>query len=114
MGIIDINKNLVPYQFDITLSGKTYTIDIKYNILFDFFTASLSLGDTVLVENEKLVLGQFLFREQGEDQDHNLNPNFPEEFLYVGTTDDSIERVSWDNLGNTVFLYYAEREEVAS
>ncbi len=112
MGIININKDLVPYVFDIILSSKTYTITIKYNILFDFFTASLSLGDTVLVENEKLVLGEFLFN-QGEDTNHNLNSNFPEEILYVGTEDKSIERVSWNNIGDTVFLYYMERSEVS-
>ena len=112
MGTIEINKLLAPYQFDITLSGKTYTIDIKYNILFDFFTASLSLEDKVLVENDKLVLDEFLF-DQGEDKDHNLNPDFPEELLYVGSEDKSIYRVSWDNLGSTVFLYYMDRNEVA-
>lgn len=111
METIEINKLLAPYQFDIMLSGKTYTIDIKYNILFDFFTASLSLGDKILVENDKLVLGEFLF-DQGEDKDHNLNPDFPEEILYVGSQDSSINRVSWDNLGSTVFLYCIEREEV--
>jgi hypothetical protein len=112
MGTIEINKLLAPYQFDITLSGKTYTIDIKYNILFNFFTASLSLEDKVLVENDKLVLDEFLF-DQGEDKDHNLNPDFPEELLYVGSEDKSIDRVSWDNLGSTVFLYYMDRNEVA-
>lgn len=113
MGIININKYLIPYSFTIKLSGSTYTVSIKYNVLFDFFTASLSLGDMTLVENEKLVLGQFLFREQGEDMEHNINSDFPQELLYVGSEDISIERVTWDNFGDTVFLYYVERSEVA-
>lgn len=113
MGIININKYLIPYSFTIKLSGFTYTISLKYNVLFDFFTASLSLGDKTLVENEKLVLGQFLFREQGEDVDHNINSDFPQELLYVGSEDTTIERVTWDNFGDTVFLYYVERDEVA-
>ena len=96
-----------------TLSGRTYTLVFNYNATFDFFTVDLLLGDTVLVEGEKMVLNEFLFREAGEDSEGNINPNFPEEVLFMASTDDSIQRVSYDNLGDSVLLWYAERSEIA-
>lgn len=112
MGIIEIDKTKIPYSFDIQLSGQIYTFNINYNILFDFFTADLSLNGTPLVKAEKLVLGQFLFREDCEDKEHNINSNFPNELLYVGSSDNTIQRVSYDNLGSSVFLYCVDRSEV--
>lgn len=112
MDSIDIDKTLVPYKFDINLSSRIYTFVINYNVLFDFFTADLLLNGSVLVKDEKLVLNQFLFRDISEDSDHNQDPNFPSELLFVGTTDNTIKRISYDNLGDTVFLYCISRNEV--
>lgn len=113
MGIIEIDKTLVPYQFDITLSNKNYTINVNYNYTFDFFTIDLILGTKVLVKAEKVVLDQFLFKEIYKDANGNLNEDFPEEVLFVSSGDNIVKRVSFDNLGDTVFLYYAEKEELA-
>lgn len=113
MGTIEIDKNLIPCSFDITLSGRTYTFNFNYNVDFDFFTVDLILGDKVLVSSEKMILNQCLFKEAAEDAEHNINPDFPEEILFAGSTDDSIQRVSYDNFGDSVLLYYAERDEVA-
>jgi len=114
MDIIDIDKTIVPYTFDINLSNRIYTININYNVLFDFFTADLLLNGAVLVKDEKIVLNQFLFREIAEDSEHNLDPNFPTELFYIGTTDNNIKRVSFSNLGDTVFLYSIDRSEVTT
>lgn len=112
MGIIEINKSQIPYKFEIKLSSRIYEIVINYNFLFDFFTADLMLNNVTLIKSEKLVLNQFLFRDVCEDKEHNINSDFPKELLFIGTNDETISRISYDNLGETVFLYYAEREEV--
>lgn len=112
MYIIPLEKEKVPYQFDITLDKQLYTLKLYYNLSFDFFTMDLIKGDTILVSQEKLVLKQFLFRDCYEDKDHNLNPNFPSGLFYVGTTDNTIKRVSYTNLADTVQLYYIERDEL--
>jgi hypothetical protein len=112
MGIIEIDKTKIPYSFDILLSNRVYTLNINYNILFDFFTADLLLNGNVLAKNEKLVLGQFLFREIAEDSEHNINPNFPTELLYIGTSDNKVQRLGFENLGTNVFLYCIQRSEV--
>lgn len=114
-GIVDIDVNQIPFNFDISLSGKIYNIALRYNVIFDFFTVDLKLNNTILVQNEKLVLDQFLFREVYEDNDHNLDPNFPsDELLYVGCEDNKIKRVSLDNLGDTVNIYVIDRKELTS
>jgi predicted NAD-dependent protein-ADP-ribosyltransferase YbiA (DUF1768 family) len=112
MDFIEIDKTLIPYRFEIKLSDKIYTFYINYNCFFDFFTADLILNGTTLVTAEKLVLNEFLFRDVFEDEEHNLNPNAPQELLFVGSNDNSVKRVSYDNLGETVFLYVVDRTEV--
>lgn len=112
MYIIPLDKAKVPYQFDIALDKQLFTLELHYNLQFDFFTMDLIKGTTTLVSQEKLILKQFPFRECYEDKDHNLNPNFPQGLFYVGTTDSTIKRVNYANLGDTVQLYYIERDEL--
>ena len=114
MDIIPIYLNDIPYTSEITLSNKVYTLAFNYNFSYDFFTASLSLNGKILVENEKIVLQQFLFREACEDKDHNVNPNFPNELIFCGTEDNTIDRVSITNFGDTVNLYSVDRSEVTA
>lgn len=113
MGIIEIDKALVPYTFNLELSGLIYTFTINYNFLFDYFTVDLALGDTDLVVGEKLVLNEILFRDLSEDKDGNLNNSFPSEILFPSASDDSITRITYDNFGSEVQLYYADRNEVS-
>ena len=40
---ITINKNLIPYSFDITLSGEVFEIGVKYNEFADMFTLTVYL-----------------------------------------------------------------------
>ena len=39
---IEINKNLIPYSFDITLGGEIFEIGVNYNEFADMFTLSLT------------------------------------------------------------------------
>lgn len=111
MGIIEIDKNLIPYTFDIELSGRLYTIEINYNYIFDFFTIDLYLDNKPLVKSEKLVLNEILFKDIYEDKEGNLNEKFPTEILIpLGNND--VERITYDNFGTEVQLYYAERSEL--
>ena len=111
MGIIEIDKNLIPYVFDIELSDRVYTIEINYNYIFDFLTIDLYLDKKPLVKSEKLILNEVLFKDIYEDKDGNLNEEFPTEILIpLGNND--IKRITYDNFGKDVQLYYAERSEL--
>jgi len=111
MGIIEVDKELIPYMFDIELSGRLYTIEINYNYIFDFLTIDLYLDNEPLVKSEKLVLNEILFKDICEDKEGNLNEKFPTEILIpLGNND--IERITYDNFGAEVQLYYVERGEL--
>ncbi len=95
--IIDINKDLCPYQFDIQLGGTTYTTEIRYNNEFDYFTVDLSIGETIIINGEKILYGRELF------QSHK-HLNVPSDIVVFDASDEQI-RAGYEQLGETVFLY---------
>lgn len=111
MGVIEIDTSGVPYLFNIELSSKIYTIAINYNFIFDYFTIDLMLGNKTLVKGEKLVINEPLFREVYEDKEHNINEEFPKELLIPVSSSD-VNRITFDNLGKEVQLYYFDRSEL--
>jgi hypothetical protein len=97
MRIIDIRKELVPYEFDIELNSKLYTFLVKYNQECDFYTVDLRLGDEVVVEGEKIVYGSVLF-----DSVNHLD--VPKGIMALDISGESV-RVGKKELGEKVFLY---------
>jgi hypothetical protein len=94
---IPINKNQVPYRFEIALGVELFTIEVRYNADFDFFTLDCFKGSEVLVYGEKIVYGVPLFVDV-------LDQRFP--VLQIVPIDNAgaEERVGYDNIGQTVFL----------
>ena len=95
--IIDINKDLCPYQFDIQLDGTTYTMEIRYNNEFDYFTVDLLIGEETIINGEKILYGRELF------QSHK-HLNVPSDIVVFDASDEQT-RAGYDQLGETVFLY---------
>jgi len=58
---IPIQKELIPYQFDITLNGRTFTFFMRYNAEHDFFTIDLFRGDELIVAGKRLYMVGFYF-----------------------------------------------------
>lgn len=52
MEYLPIEKDSIPYQFDIDLEGDIFTFEVNYNDRFDFFTLDLMRNDNVLVYGE--------------------------------------------------------------
>jgi len=103
MQYIEINKEELPETFDIDLGVQTYTMGFNYNETGDFFTCDLYFinddgEQEPLVLGEKLVLNVPLF-------DDFVGDNFPPTRLIPMDLSGQAERVTWYNLGNTVFLY---------
>ena len=95
--IIDINKDLCPYQFGIQLDGTTYTMEIRYNNEFDYFTVDLLIGEETIINGEKILYGRELF------QSHK-HLNVPNDIVVFDASDEQI-RAGYGKLGETVFLY---------
>ena len=61
--IIEIEKELIPYDFDIILGSEIFNFEIKWNEIGGFYTITLSKDDNVLVYDEPVVYGVTLFKD---------------------------------------------------
>jgi hypothetical protein len=109
---IEIEKDNIPYNFDITLDEKTYTFDIKYNAQYDFFTVDLYLQSTgeALIFGEKIVYGNSLFSTVIEEINSKYviipkNLKFPKIAILPYDLSNKETRITYDNLGVTTFLF---------
>lgn len=102
---IDVDKEAVPYKFDMRLSNATYTLEINYNAEHDFFTMDLHKGEIVLVLGEKIVYGSPLFKTV-------RNNNFPDEIIIPLDISGKATEATYENLNDTVLLYIFERSEL--
>ena len=95
--IIEIEKELIPYNFDILLGAEEFNLYIMYNEVEDLFTVTLSKDDKVLVDNEPIIYGTRLFEDVYRSE-------YP--CLDIVPLDESGENdtVNWENFGKTVFL----------
>ena len=95
--IIEIEKDLIPYNFDIMLEKEEFNIYIMYNSVTDSFSATLSKNGEVLVDNELIVYGVPLFQNV-------QNEKFP--CLDIVPFDESgqTNEINWDNFGTLVLL----------
>lgn len=94
---IEIEKELIPYDFEIELGDELFTLDFRYNENHDFFTVDLYKNDVLLCAGEKLVYGMPLFSEVYDDE-------FPAPTIIPLDPSGKESDVTWDNLNETVFL----------
>lgn len=92
-----IDKEQVPYRFNITLGVEQFEMRVLYNEMHDYFTFDLYKDDEVLVYGEKITYGVPLFADIFDER-------FPAPVI-VPIDEAGLEtRVGYDNLGKTVFL----------
>lgn len=60
---IEINKSLIPYEFEITLAGEVFQIGVRYNEFADLFTLSLTKNGELICAGEPVVYGVPLFKD---------------------------------------------------
>lgn len=105
MKIINIEKELIPYSFSVELSGLLFKFTVKYNTTKDFFTVDLTQGTQEIVCGEKLIYGRTLF----DTKQHLL---LPVEAIVPFSYDPSIQNITYENMGDEVFLLVVEAEDV--
>ncbi|MFC2948529.1 phage baseplate plug family protein [Virgibacillus sediminis] len=94
---VPVEKENIPYRFDIALPIEIFTFEVKYNETHDFFTIDLFKGDETLVLGEKIVYGMPLF-------DDVYDHRFPAPTIIPWDESGNEQEVTYDNLGETVFL----------
>lgn len=95
MNIIEIDKDLIPYTFEIELANEIFVFEIDYNEQYDFFTVTLYKNDVLLVQSEKMVLNRPLFVGIADI-------GLPK--VKIIPVSNSKKRITFDNLGESVFL----------
>ncbi|MFJ7663752.1 phage baseplate plug protein [Lysinibacillus sp. NPDC097162] len=98
---IDVNKDEIPYSMEIDLGGEVFEIEFNYNRAYDFFTVDLFKEGEVLVIGEKLILNRPLFRNR-------VNLDLPKVNIIPIDRAGVADRISFNNLNETVFLYVGE------
>ncbi len=104
MQYIEIDKDMVPYKFDMTLEGETYTFQVNYNVLKDFFTIDLLKNDEVIVLGEKLIYGKPLFLS-------SRYKDIPKVNIVPLDLTGRAERITFDNLNEEVFLFLIDGDK---
>lgn len=101
---IDIDKNEIPYAFEMELAGEIFEFEVNYNQAHDFFTLDLFKNGGALVVGEKLILNRPLFRNR-------IDIQLPKVQIIPLDRANSATRITYENLNETVFLYVNEGEE---
>lgn len=103
--IIEVDKTLIPYSFNIVLGGEMFNMAFDHNKTADLFTCTLSKNGEVVVHNEPLVYGMPLFA------DLYTADLFPA--IEIVPFDESCNEtaISYANFGKTVFLTIDDQEE---
>jgi hypothetical protein len=103
MDYIDIEKNLIPYRFEISLADEMFTFEVHHNAKRDFFTVNLERDGELLASGEKIVYGVVLFQDIRDER-------FPKVFILPYDESGNSEDVTWETLSASVFLYVFEEE----
>lgn len=109
MEYIEINKEELPETFEIDLANETFTLSFSYNETGDFFTVDLYKPNsegvlTPLVLGEKLTLNRPLWESI-------TSLDLPAPTLIPMDLSNTEKRITWENFGETVFLYIDDEGE---
>lgn len=98
MKFINIDKNQIPYEFEIVLADVTFQFELNYNSVGDFFTVSLKKDHVKIIDNYKVVYDVELF----ENLKHL---GVPRVIIKPFDTTGNSNNISYENLNEDVFLY---------
>lgn len=98
MRYINIDKNLIPYEFEISLKNETYQFEVLYNTVGDFFTINLYKDHELIRYGEKVVYNVPLF----ENLQHL---GVPKVWIFPHDTTNQANRITFENMNEDVFLY---------
>lgn len=109
--IIEINREIIPYEFDIVLADETFKIGVNYNNTAELFTLDLSKLDEESGEYETICKGEPVIYGKPLWEDVYINGKYPA--LVIIPIDESGEynKVTYDNLNKTVFLCIDNTED---
>lgn len=102
MRYLSVDKTQVPVQMLVIIEGIQYEMLFNYNVLFDFFTVSLSRDGISIVDGEKVVLNKPLFT--------TINVPFSYTHFIPMDLSEIEDAITFDNFGESIFLWVFSTE----
>lgn len=96
--VLEIHKDLLPYECDILLAGELFTLQFNHNATADLFTVDLYREGELICAGEPIVYGVPLW------QDVHKAATFPAPDIIPIDPSGESNAVTYDNLGTTVLL----------
>lgn len=101
---IEIDKEALPYEFEMELAGEVFGFTFNYNERFDFFTVDLTKDDELIAAGYKITYGQPLFSALADKR----LPKW--DIIPIDESGQPVERITYDNFGSQVVLLVGEPE----
>lgn len=101
---IEINKDLIPYEFNMVIGGELFTFVVDYNYVGEFFTIGLVKDGKTICSGAPLIYGRPLFEDVWK-------PGFPAVDIVPYDPSKSYNRVTYNNLCDGVLLVLDNDEE---
>lgn len=109
--VIEIKKDLVPYEFDISLANETFRIGVDYNETGAFFTLSLSKKNEETGMYDEVCAGEPIVYGVPLWNDVYRSGKFPAPVIIPHDESGEANAVTHDNLNRTVFLTIDNMED---
>jgi hypothetical protein len=98
MEVLEIKKDLLPYECAMQLAGEMFTLRFDYNAMAELFTVDLYKDGELLCAGEPIVYGIPLW------QDVYRADTFPAVSIVPMDPSGEYDQVTYDNLSSTVLL----------
>ena len=98
MEVLEIKKDLLPYECAMQLAGEMFTLRFDYNAMAELFTVDLYKDGELLCAGEPIVYGIPLW------QDVYRADTFPAVSIVPMDPSGDYDQVTYDNLSSTVLL----------
>lgn len=98
MEVLEIKKDLLPYECAMQLAGEMFTLRFDYNAMAELFTVDLYKDGELLCAGEPIVYGIQLW------QDVYRADTFPAVSIVPMDPSGEYDQVTYDNLSSTVLL----------
>lgn len=105
MEVLEIKKDLLPYECAMQLAGEMFTLRFDYNAMAELFTVDLYKDGELLCAGEPIVYGIPLW------QDVYRADTFPAVSIVPMDPSGEYDQVTYDNLSSTVLLVIDNGEE---
>ena len=105
MNIMTIDKSKIPYEFQMEILGKIWTLGIKDNKFSNKIRVDLIDEDgNVIISDWTCKQGVPLFYPYMQDENGNINQTMPQAYLTFLSVDGKYYDVTFDNLETNLFL----------